>query len=170
MVFPSFFNLSQNFAIRSSWSELQSAPNLVFADCIEHFQHGCREYNQSYFDIDPLMMSMCRVLSCVVGRECLLWPVHYLGKILLAFALFHFVLQGHSCLLLQVSLDFLLLHSSPLWWKWHLFFFFFLVLILETLVCLHSWSRVFEAGTASATYLFKYFIKDIKSNRMRIAQ
>ena len=33
-----------------------------------------------------------------------------------------------------------------------------------------SWSRVFEAGTASATYLFKYFIKDIKSNRMRIAQ
>ena len=33
-----------------------------------------------------------------------------------------------------------------------------------------GWSRVFEAGTASATYLFKYFIKDIKSNRMRIAQ
>ena len=33
-----------------------------------------------------------------------------------------------------------------------------------------GWSRVFEAGTASATYLFKYFIKDIKSNRMRIFQ
>ena len=33
-----------------------------------------------------------------------------------------------------------------------------------------GWSRVFEAGTASATYLFKYFIKDIKSNSMRIAQ
>ena len=33
-----------------------------------------------------------------------------------------------------------------------------------------SWSRVFKAGTASVTYLFKYFIKDIKSNRMRIAQ
>ena len=33
-----------------------------------------------------------------------------------------------------------------------------------------GWSRVFEVGTASATYLFKYFIKDIKSNRMRIAQ
>ena len=25
-------------------------------------------------------MSMCRVLSCVVGRGCLLWPVHFLGK------------------------------------------------------------------------------------------
>ena len=34
------------------------------------------------------------------------------------------------CLLLQVFLDFLLLHSSPLWWKWHLFG----VLVLEGLV------------------------------------
>ena len=32
-------------------------------------------------------------------------------EILLAFALRHFVFQGQSCLLLQVSLDFLLLHS-----------------------------------------------------------
>ena len=37
-----------------------------------------------------------------------------LGKTLLAFALLHFVLQGQTCLLLQLSLDFLLLHSSPL--------------------------------------------------------
>ena len=35
-----------------------------------------------------------------------------LGKTLLAFALLHFVLQGQICLLLQVFLDFLLLHSS----------------------------------------------------------
>ena len=62
-------------------------------------------------------MSMCRVFSCVVGRGCLLWPVHSLGKTLLAFALLHFVFQGQTCLLLQVFLDFLLLHSSPLWWK-----------------------------------------------------
>ena len=32
VVFPTFFNLSLNLAIRSSW---QSAPCLVFADCIE---------------------------------------------------------------------------------------------------------------------------------------
>ena len=75
-------------------------------------------------------MSMCRVFSCVVGRGCLLWPVHSLGKTLLAFALFHFVLQGQTCLSLQVSLNFLLLHSSHLWWKEHLF----LVLVLEGLV------------------------------------
>ena len=30
-----FFSLSLNLAIRSSWSEPQSAPGLVFADCIE---------------------------------------------------------------------------------------------------------------------------------------
>ena len=31
LVFPTFFNLSLNFAIRSSWSETQLAPGLVFA-------------------------------------------------------------------------------------------------------------------------------------------
>ena len=39
------------------------------------------------------MMSMCRSFSCAVGRGCLLWPVHSLGKNLLAFALLHFVVQ-----------------------------------------------------------------------------
>ena len=33
-------------------------------------------------------MSMCRVFFSVVGRECLIWPVHSLGRIQLAFALF----------------------------------------------------------------------------------
>ena len=37
----------------------------------------------------------------------------------------HFVLQGQTCLLLQVSLNLLILHSSPLWWKWHLSLFVF---------------------------------------------
>ena len=67
--------------------------------------------------IDHLVMSICRVISCVVGRGCLVWPVHSLDKSLLAFFLLHFVLQGQTCLLLHVSLNFLLLHSSPLWWK-----------------------------------------------------
>ena len=72
-------------------------------------------------------MSIFRVLSCVIGRGCLLWSVHSLGKTQLVFALLHFVLQGQTCLLLQVSLDFLLLYSSPQWWKGHLF----VVLVLE---------------------------------------
>ena len=32
---------------------------------------GCKEYNQSDFGVDRLVMSIYRVLSCVVGRECL---------------------------------------------------------------------------------------------------
>ena len=78
-------------------------------------------------------MSMYRLFSCVIGRGCLLWPVHSLGKTLLAFALLHSVLQGQICLLLQVFLDFLLLHFSPLLWKGHLLW----VLVLEGLVGLH---------------------------------
>ena len=78
-------------------------------------------------------MSMCRVFSCVVGTEFLLWPVHSLVRILWAFALLHSVLQGQICLLLQVFLDFLLLHSSPLSWKGHPFW----VLVLKGLIGLH---------------------------------
>ena len=78
-------------------------------------------------------MSMCRVFSCVVAKGYLLWPVCSLGKTLLAFALFHSVLQGQICLLLQVFLDFLLVHSSPLWWKGYLF----RVLVLEGFIGFH---------------------------------
>ena len=77
-------------------------------------------------------MSMYKVVSCVVGRgfcydQCIL-----LAK-LLDFALLHFVLQGQACLLFQISLDFLLLNSSPLWWKGYLW----LILVLGGLIGLH---------------------------------
>ena len=79
-------------------------------------------------------MSMCRVFSCAIGRGCLLWPVHFLGNTLLVFALLHSAFQGQICLLLQVFLDFILLHSSLLEWKGHLFW----VLLLKDLVGLHK--------------------------------
>ena len=95
-------------AVRGSWSEPQSAPSLVFADCIESFSiFGCKEYNQPDFSIDYLVMFICRVFSCVAGGRCLLWSVYPLGKTLLAFALLHSVLQGLVCLLLQVFFGFL---------------------------------------------------------------
>ena len=62
-------------------------------------------------------MSMCRVFSCVVGRGYLLWSEHSLGITVLAFALLHITLQYQICLLLQVSLDFLLLHWSEVKWS-----------------------------------------------------
>ena len=77
-------------------------------------------------------MSICRVISWIVGNGCFLWPACSPDKTLLAFAL-HFVIQGPPCLLFWVSLDFLLLHSSPLWWK----IYIFLVLVLEDTVGLH---------------------------------
>ena len=95
--------------------------------------------NQADFGIDHMVMSMCRVFS-FVGRGCLLWLVRSLGKTLLAFALLHFVLQGPTCLLSQVSLNFQLLHSSPLWWKGHLFG----VLGLEGLVDLHRTDQLLQ--------------------------
>ena len=91
-------------------------------------------------------MFICRVFSCVVRRGCLLWPVCSLGKTLQAFDLLHFVLQGQICLLFQVSLDFLLLHFSPLWWKGHLLG----LLILEGLVDLHR--------TIQLQLLLNYFL------------
>ena len=83
-------------------------------------------------ELTTLWCPCVEVISCVFGRECLLWSVSSLGKTLLTFALLPFILQGQTCLSLQVSLDFLL-HSSPLWWKGHLFW----VLVLEGLVGLH---------------------------------
>ena len=58
----------------------------------------------------------CVESSLFVGRGCLLWPMHSLGKTLLDFALLHSLFQVQICLLLQVFLDFLLLHYSPLYW------------------------------------------------------
>ena len=52
------------------------------------------KYNQSDFSVGHLVMSMCRVFSCVVGRGCLLWPVCSLGRTLLAFALLHSILKA----------------------------------------------------------------------------
>ena len=63
--------------------------------------------------------------SLVLLEEHVYMTVCSLGKTLLAFALFHFVFQGQTCLLLQVCLNFLLLHSRFLWWKWNIFFFLF---------------------------------------------
>ena len=55
--------------VRHYWSDLAAAVACSFS------VFAFKEYNQSGFDIDYLMMSMCRVISCVVGRGCLQWSV-----------------------------------------------------------------------------------------------
>ena len=63
MVFPTYFNLSLNLEIRSSRSEPQSAPGLVFADCIELLHLWLQKYDQSDFGIDHLVMSSLALLE-----------------------------------------------------------------------------------------------------------
>ena len=142
MVFLTLFNVSLNLAIRSSWSE----PNqllVMFLLFVYSFVYsfsifGCKEYNQSDFGVDHLLMSMCRIFSCVVGRGCLLWPMHSLGKTLLAFALLHSVLQGQSCLLLQVFLDFLLFPTFVSWLPYFSAPIMMFPGITSKINCLHS--------------------------------
>ena len=59
-------------------------------------------------------MSICKESSLGLLEMSICYDQYVLlGKTLLAFAMLHSVLQGQICLLLQVFLDFLLLHSSP---------------------------------------------------------
>ena len=157
MLFPTFFNLSLNFAIKSSWSEPCQLP-VLFLLTVQSFSiFGCKEHNQSVLGIDHLVMSMCRVVSCVFGRGCLLWPVCSLDKTLLAFALLHFVLQGQTCLLLQVSLDFILLHSNPLWWNGNPLQYS----CLENPMDRGAWRATVHGVTKTQTWLSHYNEKDI---------
>ena len=107
-----------------------------------------------------LQSYMCRVFSCVVGRGCSLWPMCSLGKTLLAIAQLHYIFQGQICLLLHVFLDFLLLHSSPLEWKGHLFWVFnFGCLILP--VSKSKWKKyiyiysLFSLASVTQSIVFK---------------
>ena len=60
------------------------------------------------------LLSVCWPSLLIWVMHNNIWPVCSLGKTLLAFALLHSALQGQIYQLLQVFLDFLLLHSSPL--------------------------------------------------------
>ena len=58
---------------------------------------------------------MCRESSLGLLEKGVCYDHHVLfDKILLAFALLHFVLKGQTCLLSQISLGFLLLHFNSL--------------------------------------------------------
>ena len=44
----------------------QSPPGLFFADCIELLHPWCKEYNQSDFSVDHLVMFLFRVFSVLL--------------------------------------------------------------------------------------------------------
>ena len=75
-------------------------------------------------------------LSLTLLQEGVCYDSIVLLAKLLVFALHHYILPGQTCLLLQVSLDFVHLHSISLWWKQYLK----LITVLEGLVWLFPWS------------------------------
>ena len=110
------------------------------------FIFDCKESNQSDFVIDHLVMFMYRVVSCVVGKGCLLWPVCSLDKTRLAFALFYFILQSQTCLLLQVSFYLLLCIPIPYYEKC---VFCVCVCVNSRKSCRSSWNNSTSASLAS---------------------
>ena len=65
------------------------------------------------FSVLTIWWCRCVESSLVLLEEGVCYDLCVLLTKLLAFALFNSVFQGQVCLLLQVFLDFLLLHSSP---------------------------------------------------------
>ena len=143
MVSPAFFSLSLNFAMRSWWSEPQSAPGLVFAVCIQFSTFCYKECNQSDFGIDHLVMSMCKVVSSVAEKGfCYDSAFSWQNSISLCSASFCIprpkllVIPGISWL------PTFALQSPKVKRTSFLFIYFWGVLILEGLVGLHSTNQL----------------------------
>ena len=79
--------------------------------------HGCNHYPKWFWTPRTLSVAVSIFNLCI----CETRP--------LAFVRHHFVPRVQTCVLLHISLDFVFLHHSQLWWKGHLFW----VLILENL-------------------------------------
>ena len=81
MVFPSFFNLSLNFAVRSLWSEPQSAPSLCFCWLYRASPSLAAKNIIDLISVLTIWWCPCVQLSFVWLEEgFLLWSVHSLGK------------------------------------------------------------------------------------------
>ena len=80
-----------------------------------------------------MMMIMCRTVSLCWWKRVFAITNVFSWQNSVSLCPASFCTQGQTCLLLQVSLDFLLWHSNPLRWKGYLF----LLLVLEGLIGLH---------------------------------
>ena len=78
VVFPTFFNSEFGNKEFMIWTIVSSRS--CFCWLYRASPSLAAKYNQSEFCVDHLVMSICRVFSCVVERGCLLWPVQSLGK------------------------------------------------------------------------------------------
>ena len=91
---------------------------------------GCKEYNQSDFGSDHLAMTICSLLLCC-WESVFAMTSAFFWQNSANLCPASFCIQGQTFLLIQVSLDFLLLHSNPLMMKSSS------LLVLEGVVRLH---------------------------------
>ena len=112
MVFPTFFNLSLNLAIRSSWSELVSSWS-CFCWLYRASPSLAAKTIINLISVLTIWWHPCVESSLVLLEEGVCYDQCVLLAKLLSFALLHSVLQGQICLLLQVFLDFLLQSIVP---------------------------------------------------------
>ena len=82
----------------------------------------------------------CVESSLVLLEEGVCYNQCVLLTKLSAFALFHYVLQGQTCLLLQLSLDFQLLPFNPLWKKKDTFYWCYFYNVLQVFIELFNFS------------------------------
>ena len=107
-----------SFPVYHQLLELAQTHVHQISDAIQPF-HPLSSPSPPAFNLSSVRIFSNESIICISWPKCWSFSISPSNE---AFALLHFVLQGQTCLLLQVSLDFLLLHSSPLWWKGHLFF------------------------------------------------
>ena len=91
--FPYFLQLESEFCNKEFivWATVSSQSCFCW---LSRASPSSAAKNHTDFSIDYLVRSVCKVISHVVGRGCLLWPVYSFGKMLLALVLLHTVFQG----------------------------------------------------------------------------
>ena len=114
-IFPSIRVFSNELALCTMWPKYCS---FIFSISPSNEYSGLIPFGMDWLDLLAVQEVLgCKLEKTLAPRVCsniTIEKLCSLGKTLLAFALFHSVLQGQICLLLQVFLDFLLLLSSPL--------------------------------------------------------
>ena len=115
--------------MRSSWSDHSHLLVLFLLTILSFSIFDFKEYNQSDFSVDHLVVSICRVFS---WKRVFAMTMCSLAKTLLAFVLLHFVLQGNLPVTLGVSWLTAFAFQSPIMKRTSL-----LVLVLRGLVGLH---------------------------------
>ena len=125
-IFPSIRAFSNESVLCIRWPKYWS---FRFSISPSNGYSGLISFRIGWLDLLAIQETLKSLLQYHSSKTSIL----YHSAFFVTFALLHSVLQGQICLLLQVSLDFLLLHSSALWWKGHCFG----VLFLEGLIGLH---------------------------------